>query len=118
MIRDLEGGGQSIDYVMSCGEEGVGDRYQRGAGNIAKAMAEFAGCSNSSGTDVKAFCCAPVHSLVIAAGLVQSGIFKNVAVAGGGSLAKLGMKMRGHLAKETPDNGRRPRRHCRSGECR
>ncbi len=102
VIRDLEGGGQSIDYVMSCGEEGVGDRYQRGAGNIAKAMAEFAGCLNSSGTDVKAFCCAPVHSLVLAAGLVQSGIFKNVAVVGGGSLAKLGMKMRGHLARETP----------------
>ena len=77
-------------------------RYQRGAGNIAKAMAEFAGCLNSSGTDVKAFCCAPVHALVLAAGLVQSGVFKNVAVVGGGALAKLGMKMRGHLAGETP----------------
>jgi betaine reductase len=101
-LRELEGGGQEIDYVMSCGEEGVGDRYQRGAGNLAKAMAEFAGCVNSSGTDIKAFCCSPVHTLVIAAGLVQSGIFKNIAVVGGGSLAKLGMKMRGHLAKQTP----------------
>lgn len=101
-LRDLDGGGQAIDYVMNCGEEGVGDRYQRGAGNLAKAMAEFTGCVNSSGSDVKAFCCSPVHSLVIASGLVHSGIFRNVAVVGGGSLAKLGMKMRGHLAKEMP----------------
>lgn len=101
-VRELAGGGESIDYVMSCGEEGVGDRYQRGAGNLAKAMAEYAGCLNSSGADVKAFCCSPVHTLVIAAGLVKSGIFKNVAVVGGGSLAKLGMKMRGHLAKDIP----------------
>ncbi len=102
VIRDIEGGGRAIDYVMNCGEEGVGDRYQRGAGNLAKAMAEFAGCLNSSGTDVKAFCCSPVHTLVLAAALVQSEVFKNVAVVGGGSLAKLGMKMRGHLAKEIP----------------
>ena len=101
-LRNIEAGGQAIDYVMSCGEEGVGDRYQRGAGNLAKAMAEFAGCVNSSGADVKAFCCSPVHTLVIASGLVQSGVFRNVAVVGGGSLAKLGMKMRGHLAKGTP----------------
>lgn len=101
-LRNLEAGGQAIDYVMSCGEEGVGDRYQRGAGNLAKAMAEFAGCVNSSGADVKAFCCSPVHTLILASGLVQSGVFRNVAVVGGGSLAKLGMKMRGHLAKGTP----------------
>ncbi len=101
-LRNLDGGGGAIDYVMNCGEEGVGDRYQRGAGNLAKAMAEFTGCVNSSGSDVKAFCCSPAHSLVIASGLVQSGIFRNVAVVGGGSLAKLGMKMRGHLAKDMP----------------
>ena len=32
-----------VRYVMSCGEEAVGDRYQRGGGNLAKAMAELAG---------------------------------------------------------------------------
>ncbi len=95
-------GAAAIDYLMNCGEEAVGDRYQRGAGNLAKAMAEKAGCVNCSGADVKAFCCAPVHTMVLAASLVQAGVFKEVAVVGGGSLAKLGMKMRGHLAKSIP----------------
>ncbi|MFN2530913.1 MAG: glycine/sarcosine/betaine reductase complex component C subunit beta [Pyrinomonadaceae bacterium] len=92
----------SIDYVINSGEEAVGDRYQRGAGNLAKAMAELSSCVNSTGSDVKAFCCGPIHSLVIAAGLVQSGIFENVMVVGGGALGKLGMKFRGHLAGGIP----------------
>ena len=90
----------SIDYAMNSGEEGVGDRYQRGAGNLAKAMAELSGCVNSSGVDIKAFCCGPVHTMVLAGSLVQSGVFNNVMVIGGGCLAKLGMKMRGHLKNE------------------
>jgi betaine reductase len=92
----------AVGYVINSGEEAVGDRYQRGAGNLAKAMAELCGCSNSTGGDVKAFCCGPIHSVVIAAGLVQSGIFENVLVVGGGALAKLGMKFRGHLAHDMP----------------
>ncbi|MBC7105153.1 MAG: glycine reductase, partial [Firmicutes bacterium] len=102
-LRHLLGGrAPAVEFVLGCGEEGVGDRYQRGAGNLAKAMAELAGCRNSSGADVKAFCCSPVHALIMAAGLVQAGVFRNVAVVGGGSLAKLGMKMRGHLAHNMP----------------
>jgi len=93
---------QSIDYVINSGEEAIGDRYQRGAGNLAKAMAELSGCINSTGADLKAFCCGPIHSVIIAAGLVQSGIFKNVMVVGGGALAKLGMKFRGHLSGGLP----------------
>jgi glycine/sarcosine/betaine reductase complex component C subunit beta len=92
----------SIDYAMNSGEEGVGDRYQRGAGNLAKAMAEMSGCINSSGSDIKAFCCGPVHTMVLAGSLVQSAIFENVVVIGGGCLAKLGMKMRGHLSNSMP----------------
>jgi len=65
-------------------------------------MAELCGCSNSTGADLKAFCCAPIHSMVIAAGLVQSGVFENVLVVGGAALAKLGMKFRGHLAHDMP----------------
>jgi betaine reductase len=91
-----------VEYVLGCGEEAVGDRYQRGGGAIAKAMAEMAGCGQASGSDVKAFCCAPVHALVMAGALVQSGIYRNVVVVGGGSLAKLGMKLLGHLAKDMP----------------
>ncbi len=92
----------SIDYVINCGEEAVGDRYQRGGGNLAKAVAEGCGCSNATGADVKAFCCGPVHGLVMAASLVSSGLYEQVAVVGGCSLAKLGMKFQGHLEAGMP----------------
>lgn len=107
-MRHLLAGGRcgveaaEVDYVLNTGEEAVGDRYQRGAGNLAKAMAELSGCVNSTGADVKAFCCSPVHSLVLAAGMVQAGVFRNLVVVGGGSLAKLGMKFRGHLNHPMP----------------
>ncbi len=102
LVRQLGMDAAEIDYVLGCGEEAVGDRYQRGGGSLSKAMAEMAGCSLSTGSDVKAFCCAPVHALILAGALVQSGVHRSVIVVGGGSLAKLGMKMLGHLAKNVP----------------
>ena len=93
---------ESIDYVINCGEEAVGDRYQRGGGNLAKAVAEACGCNNATGADVKAFCCGPVHGLVMAAALVSSGLYDQVAVVGGCSLAKLGMKFQSHLEAGMP----------------
>ncbi len=92
----------SIDYVLGCGEEAIGDRYQRGGGNLAKAVAEAAGLTEASGADVKNFCAAPVPALVIAASLVASGVFGRVAIVAGGSLAKLGMKFQGHLKNGLP----------------
>ena len=92
----------TIDYVINCGEEAVGDRYQRGGGNLAKAVAEACGCDNATGADVKAFCCGPVHGLVMAAALVNSGLYDHVAVVAGCSLAKLGMKFQGHLEAGMP----------------
>jgi len=92
----------SIDYVISCSEEAVGDRYQRGGGNMAKAMAEAAGLGQASGADVKNFCAAPVPAVVVAGALVASGVFRNVVVVGGGSLPKLGMKFQGHLKHGLP----------------
>ena len=91
-----------VSYVINTGEEAVGDRYQRGGGNLGKAMAKQAACLNSSGGDVKAFCCGPVHGIVMGASLVRSEVFENVLVVGGASLAKLGMKFQGHLAKQMP----------------
>jgi len=91
-----------IDYVINTGEEAVGDRYQRGAGNLAKAVGEVVGCANATGSDTKAFCAAPVHGLIVAASMVQAGVFNAVAVIGGGSLAKLGMKFLGHLKSGVP----------------
>lgn len=96
------GGAQEIEYLLGCGEEAVGDRYNRGGGNMAKAIGELSACSMATGSDVKAFCCAPVHAMVLGAGLVASGIFKNVVVVAGGSLPKLGMKFQGHLRNDMP----------------
>jgi betaine reductase len=95
-------GSQQIDYLLGCGEEAVGDRYNRGGGNMAKAIGQLAGCNSATGSDVKAFCCAPVHAIVIAASLVASGTFDNVAIVAGGSFAKLGMKFEGHLRHDLP----------------
>ena len=92
----------SLEYLIGCGEEAVGDRYNRGGGNMAKAIGEMCGCINSTGSDTKAFCCAPVHAMVIGAGLVSSKIFRNVCIVAGGSFAKLGMKYHGHLKNNMP----------------
>jgi betaine reductase len=91
-----------IDFVISCSEEAVGDRYNRGGGNLAKAIAEDVGCGNASGCDVKAFCAGPMYAVVHGASLIQSGVARKVAVVAGGSLAKLGMKFESHLKKNMP----------------
>jgi glycine/sarcosine/betaine reductase complex component C subunit beta len=91
-----------VEYVIGCGEEAVGDRYQRGGGNLGKAIAEEAGCRNASGSDVKAFCAGPIHALVMAGSLVASGVYDHVVVVAGGSLAKLGMKFAGALRHDVP----------------
>ncbi len=91
-----------VRYVVSCGEEAVGDRYQRGGGNVAKAVAEWAGCTRATGSDVKAFCCGPMHALMLAGALVKAGLHDDVLVVAGGSLAKLGMKFQGHVKHGMP----------------
>jgi betaine reductase len=91
-----------VGYVLGSGEEAIGDRYQRGGGNLAKAVAERCGLLDATGSDVKAFCCGPNHAVAIGGGLVQAGVFQEVVVIGGCSLAKLGMKSLGHLAKDMP----------------
>jgi betaine reductase len=92
----------AVDYILNTGEEAVGERYQRGGGNLGKAIGEMAGLINATGSDVKAFCCGPAHALVMAGALVTSGVFRQVAVVGGCSLAKLGMKFQGHLNQGQP----------------
>ncbi len=102
LLEDSQTDPAEIDYVLNTGEEAVGERYQRGGGNLAKAVAEMCGLTNASGSDIKAFCCGPVHALVIAGALVISGVYRHVAVVGGCSLAKLGMKFQGHLHHDQP----------------
>lgn len=94
--------GSNVDFVLDCTESAIGDRYNRGGGSLSKAMAEMAGLVNASGNDTRAFCCAPAHALINAAALVESGIFNSVIVAGGGCLAKLGMKAHAHLKHDMP----------------
>lgn len=92
----------SIDYVIECSEEACGDVLQRGGGNFAKSIAEIAGCVNATGSDTRAFCAAPTHSLIEAAALVQAGVYENVAVVAGGCTAKLGMNGKDHVKKNIP----------------
>lgn len=91
-----------IGYTISCSEEAVGDRYQRGGGNMGKSIAAVAGLTESSGADVKNFCAAPIPALVIAASLVVAGVFEQIVVLAGGSQPKLGMKFEGHLRHGLP----------------
>jgi len=93
---------EEIDYMLNTGEEAVGDRYQRGGGSLSKAVGEVVGCVSATGSDIKAFCAAPVHALIAAAAMVASGLHKYVVVLGGGSQAKMGMKFRAHLRNGVP----------------
>ena len=95
-------GPEMIDYVISCGEEAAGDRYQRGAGGVAKSIGEMCGCTNASGMDVKNFCAGPASALVTAGALVKAGLYERVVVVAGGSLAKLGMKFQAFLERGMP----------------
>lgn len=91
-----------VEFVLDCTETAIGDRYNRGGGSLSKAMAEMVGCVNATGNDIRAFCCAPNHAIVNASALVASGIYDKVVVAGGGCLAKMGMKFTAHLKHHMP----------------
>ncbi len=91
-----------VDYLLNSGEEAVGDRYQRGGGSLSKAVGEVVGCVNATGSDVKAFCAAPVHALISAGAMIAAGLYDYVLVLGGGSQAKLGMKFAAHLRNGVP----------------
>jgi betaine reductase len=114
---------EDIDFVVDCCEEAVGDMTQRGGGNMAKAIAEIAGCVNASGFDLRAFCAAPVAAIIASGSMVSAGARKNVAVVSGGSIPKLFMNAREHVKKNiipmecclgcfavllTPDDGTSP----------
>jgi glycine/sarcosine/betaine reductase complex component C subunit beta len=93
---------EDIDFILSCSEDAVGDRYNRGGGSLSKAIGEMCRCVNASGHDIKAFCAAPIHAIVNAAAQVEAGVFQQVVVVGGGCLAKIGMKYAGHLKNNMP----------------
>jgi glycine/sarcosine/betaine reductase complex component C subunit beta len=102
LLHDHQLDPAAIGYTISCSEEAVGDRYQRGGGNMGKTIASAAGLAESSGADVKNFCAAPIPALVIAASLVVAGVFEQIVVVAGGSQPKLGMKFEGHLRHHLP----------------
>jgi len=92
----------TVTHAIGCGEEATGDRYQRGGGNVAKAIAESCDLTSASAIDVKSFCAAPVHAIAVAAALIEAGVEHRVVVVAGGSLAKLGMKFEGALSAGYP----------------
>jgi hypothetical protein len=102
LLEGSTGGDAPVEFLVGCGEEAVGDRYQRGGGNLAKAIGELADVRTAGAIDVKAFCAAPLHAMLVAGALVASGTYRRVVVVAGGSLAKLGMKFLGHLAAGYP----------------
>ena len=87
-----------VEYTIECSEEACGDMNQRGGGNFAKGVAEIAELSRSTGSDVRGFCAAPAHAVLVAAGLVKSGIFKTVAV-GQAVRLPLGMNGKDHVKR-------------------
>ena len=93
---------EDLDFVVECSEEAVGDMNQRGGGNLAKSVAEIAGCRNASGFDVRAFCAGPVAALISSAALVAAGVHRQVAVVAGGAIPKLYMNARDHVKKNLP----------------
>ncbi|MDD4782100.1 MAG: glycine/sarcosine/betaine reductase complex component C subunit beta [Syntrophaceticus sp.] len=93
---------KDVEYIIDCSEEACGDMNQRGGGNFAKAIGELCGFVNATGSDTRSFCAGPSHALVEAAALVQSGIYSDVIVVGGGCTAKLGMNSRDHVKKGLP----------------
>lgn len=88
-----------IGYVIECSEEACGDMNQRGGGNFAKSIAEMVDLKNAGGCDVRAFCAGPIHALIHASSLVESGIYEHVVVVAGGASSKLGMNGRDHVKK-------------------
>ncbi len=102
MLKGTDIDPSDIDYVIECSEEACGDINQRGGGNFAKSIAEECGLVKATGSDVRGFCAAPTHALIVAASMVKAGTHKNVAVVAGGSTAKLGMNGKAHIEKDVP----------------
>ena len=102
LLRQPAAQGASISLLIGAGEEAVGDRYQRGGGGLAKSVAEAVGLRECGGLDLKAFCAAPVHAMIVAASLVESAVHDYVVVVAGGSLAKLGMKFEAGVKSGAP----------------
>ncbi len=93
---------EEVEYIIECSEEACGDMNQRGGGNFAKSIGEICDCVNATGSDTRSFCAGPVHAMVEAAALVQSGVYKNVVVLAGGASAKLGLNAKDHVKKGLP----------------
>lgn len=102
LVDNLDVPVEEIEYIIECSEEAIGDMNQRGGGNIAKSIGEVVGLTGATGADMRGFCAGPSHSLITAASLVKSGIYKNVLVIAGGATAKLGMNGRDHVKKDMP----------------
>ena len=101
-FKNVDFNPEKIEYIIECSEEAVGDAFQRGGGNLAKSIGEVCGCNKATGSDLRAFCAAPVYGVLTAASHVSAATFKEIAVVAGGSLPKLGMNYKKFLEKRIP----------------
>ena len=101
-FKNVDFNPEKIEYIIECSEEAVGDAFQRGGGNLAKSIGEVCGCNKATGSDLRAFCAAPVYGVLTAASHVSATTFKEIAVVAGGSLPKLGMNYKKFLEKKIP----------------
>ncbi|MBE3095206.1 MAG: glycine reductase, partial [Actinobacteria bacterium] len=101
-LKNIDYNSEKIEYIIECSEEAIGDAFQRGGGNLAKSIGEVVGCNKATGSDLRAFCAAPVYGVLTAASHVSAATFKEIAVVAGGSLPKLGMNYKKLLEKKIP----------------
>ena len=101
-FKNIDFNPEKIEYIIECSEEAVGDAFQRGGGSLAKSIGEVVGCNKATGSDLRAFCAAPVYGVLTAASHVSAGTFKEIAVVAGGSVPKLGMNYKKFLEKKIP----------------
>ncbi len=91
-----------VDYVIECSENACGDMEQRGGGSFSIGVAESSGLKEATGIDMRGFCAGPVHSLIVAAALVESGVYRNIVVVAGGSVPKLGLNSKNEIENNVP----------------
>ena len=49
LLKQAQINPEEIDFILSCSEEAVGNRYNRGGGSLSKAIGEMSGCINATG---------------------------------------------------------------------
>ena len=101
--RPLGDRSRSISYVMGAGEEGSATAISAAA-EVRQSVASRRP-NSASGCDVQAFCAGPVHALILAGALVESGIRPGNRRCGWGARQARDEVRRSALARHTDPRG-------------